>query len=155
MGVTFLPLDQPGNARRTGETCDIVPSIMTVLYGLSRGRFRGRFRAERVAVGVLAAVITAAARDAQAAERWCERGPLTILGLHTFAGEIERLAAPEAARRKAALLFNTDTLQVHTLIHGMDDRGFFFRTPLMAKENPDFLKEFLPEARKRALRTTL
>jgi hypothetical protein len=87
--------------------------------------------------------------------RWWEQQPLTILDLHTFAGEITRFPAPELAQLKAPLGFNTDTLYVHNLFDGMDDEGFFFRTALAAKENPDYLKEFLPEARKRGMRTTL
>lgn len=87
--------------------------------------------------------------------RWWEQQPLTILDLHTFAGEITRFPAPELAQLKAPLGFNTDTLYVHNLFDGMDDQGFFFRTALAAKENPDYLKEFLPEARKRGMRTTL
>ena len=31
---------------------------------------------------------------AQAAERWWEQEPLTILDLHTFAGEIDRVPCP-------------------------------------------------------------
>ena len=49
---------------------------------------------------------------------------------------------------KAALGFNTDTLYVHNLFDGMDDEGFFFRTPLAAKQHPDILQATLPEARK-------
>jgi hypothetical protein len=87
--------------------------------------------------------------------RWWEQEPLTILDLHTFAGEITRFPAPELAELKAKLGFNTDTLYVHNLFDGMDDEGFFFRTPLASRENPDYLKDFLPEARKRGMRTTL
>ncbi|MCX6624429.1 MAG: beta-galactosidase trimerization domain-containing protein, partial [Acidobacteria bacterium] len=93
--------------------------------------------------------------SAQTPARWWEKEPLTILDLHTFAGEITRFPAPELARLKATLGFNTDTLYVHNLFDGMDDEGFFFRTPLAARQHPDNLKEFLPEARKRGMRTTL
>jgi hypothetical protein len=101
------------------------------------------------------AVLFASLANAQAAERWWEQEPLTILDLHTFAGEIMRFPAPELAQMKAALGFNTDTLYVHNLFDGMDDEGFFFRTPLAAVQHPDYLKDFLPEARKRGMRTTL
>jgi len=93
--------------------------------------------------------------SAQTAERWWEKEPLTILDLHTFAGEITRFPAPELALRKAALEFNTDTLYVHNLFDGMDDEGFFFKTLLAAKQHPDILRTTLPEARKRGMRTTL
>ena len=63
--------------------------------------------------------------------------------------------APELARLKATLAFNTDTLYVHNLFDGMDDEGFFFRTPLASVQHPDYLKAFLPEARQRGMRTTL
>jgi hypothetical protein len=94
-------------------------------------------------------------RGQVAPERWWEKGPLTILDLHTFAGEIMRIPAPELALRKAALGFNTDTLYVHNLFDGMDDEGFFFRTPLAARPHPDVLEVTLPEARRRGMRTTV
>ena len=104
---------------------------------------------------VWAAALVAGVLSAQTAERWWEKEPLTILDLHTFAGEITRFPAPELARMKAALGFNTDTLYVHNLFDGMDDEGFFFRTPLATKQHPDILQATLPEARKRGMRTTL
>jgi hypothetical protein len=100
-------------------------------------------------------VVLSTIAPADAAERWWEKEPLTILDLHTFAGEITRFPAPELAQLKAALKFNTDTLYVHNLFDGMDDEGFFFKTPLAAKQHPDVLRETLPEARKRGMRTTL
>ncbi len=93
--------------------------------------------------------------SAQTTERWWDIAPLTILDLHTFAGEITRHPAPELARMKAGLGFNTDTLYVHDLFDGMDDQGFYFRTPLAARHHPDVLGATLPEARKHGMRTTL
>ena len=96
-----------------------------------------------------------ASSPAAEAERWWEQEPLTILDLHTFAGEITRFPAPELAQMKATLGFNTDAFYVHNLFDGMDDEGFFFRTPLATVQHPDYLKDFMPEAHKRGMRATI
>ena len=109
----------------------------------------------RIVIRFIWVLLFVSLASAQAAERWWEQEPLTILDLHTFAGEIDRFPAPELARLKATLGFNTDTLYVHNLFDGMDDEGFFFRTPLASVQHPDYLKAFLPEGRKHGMRTTL
>ena len=113
-----------------------------------------RVHGESTSLGPLPAAVEASS-PATASGRWWEQQPLTILDLHTFAGEITKFPAPELAEMKARLGFNTDALYVHNLFDGMDDEGFFFRTPLAAVQHPDYLKDFIPEAHKRGMRATI
>ena len=66
----------------------------------------------RIIMRLMWVMLFAGLACAQAADRWWEQEPLTILDLHTFAGEIMRFPAPELARLKATLGFNTDTMKV-------------------------------------------
>jgi len=82
------------------------------------------------------------------AAHWWEQEPLRILHLVTSMGQINFMPARELVRKKAALYFNTEHLEVMNLPAGLDDEGWFFRSPLAARMNPDYLGEYLHEAKK-------
>jgi hypothetical protein len=85
--------------------------------------------------------------------KWWEQEPLRIIDLGTGFGQITWRSPAELAREKAALGYNTEHLQVMNFTTaGIDDSGFYFRTKLAAKQNPDYLAQYLPEARKNGLR---
>ena len=84
---------------------------------------------------------------------WWEQEPLRIIDLVTAYGQIAWRPAAELARQKAALGYNAEHLHVMNFTTvGLDDQGFFFRTKQAAKQNPDFLGQYLPEAHKNGLR---
>jgi hypothetical protein len=89
------------------------------------------------------------------AEHWWEREPIRILDLLNFYDQIDMWSPEETARRKAAAGFPVDNMYVHLLKHGFDDQGFYFKTALSARERPDFLKPYLPAARKQGMRVTV
>lgn len=89
------------------------------------------------------------------AQPWWEREPLRILDLVTSLGRIDYLPPETLAERKAAQLYNAEHLDIMTLPAGLDDRGFFFRSRYASRENPDFLGQYLPEAKKRGLRVLI
>lgn len=89
------------------------------------------------------------------AQPWWEREPLRILDLVTSLGRIDYLPPETLAERKAAQLYSAEHLEIMTLPAGLDDRGFYFRSRYAARENPDFLARYLPEAHKRGLRVLI
>ncbi len=86
------------------------------------------------------------------AQPWWEREPLRIIDLVTSLDRIDYLPPAEQAARKAAQLYNAEHLQAMMLPGGLDDRGFYFRSRLASRQNPDFLGQYLPEAKKRGIR---
>jgi hypothetical protein len=92
---------------------------------------------------------------AASAQPWWEREPLRIIDLVTSLGRIDYLPPETLAERKAAQLYNAEHLDIMTLPAGLDDRGFFFRSKYSRRENPDFLGQYLPEARKRGIRVLI
>ena len=66
---------------------------------------------------------------AEAAGHWWEQEPLRILHLVTSMGQINYMPASELAPKKAGLHFNTEHLEVMSLPAGLDDEGWFFRSP--------------------------
>jgi hypothetical protein len=85
--------------------------------------------------------------------KWWEQEPLRILDLVTVFGQINWRPAAALAQEKAAQGYNAEHLQVMQFAGaGLDDQGFFFRTKLAGKQNPDFLGQYLPEAHQHGLR---
>ncbi len=60
-----------------------------------------------------------------------------------------------SARRKAALHYNAEHLEVMSMSGGLDDRGFRFKSSLASGANEDFLGRYLPEARKNGIRVLI
>ncbi len=87
-------------------------------------------------------------------KHWWEKEPLRILDLVTSMGQISALDAAVAAE-KAAHAYNAEHLEIMDIAGGADDKGFFFVTRAAAKANPDILKAYLPEAKKRGLRVMI
>ena len=89
-------------------------------------------------------------------ERWWEREPLRLVDLVTGMDGIDFRPAPEVAARKAALGYNSEHFDVMKFVPGgMDDTGFFFRSPLAAHQNPDYLGQYLPEAHRHGIRVMI
>ena len=85
--------------------------------------------------------------------KWWGEEPLRIIDLVTAYGQIDRRPAAQLACEKAAFGYNTEHLHVMNFTTvGLDDQGFFFQTKEAAKQNPDFLGQYLPEAHKDGLR---
>jgi hypothetical protein len=83
-------------------------------------------------------------------KHWWEANPLRIIDLVTSMGQITEINAAVAAE-KAEHEFNAEHLEVMDISGGEDDRGFFFVTKEAATANPDILKAYLPEAKKRGI----
>jgi len=85
--------------------------------------------------------------------KWWEEEPLCIIDLVTAYGQIAWRPPAQLAREKAAQGYNVEHLHVMNFTTvGLDDQGFYFRSKEAAKQNPDFLAQYLPEARKNGLR---
>jgi len=94
------------------------------------------------------------ASDPVQSGEWWEGEPLCIIDLVTAHGQIASRPAAQLAREKAALGYNTEHLHVMSFTTvGLDDQGFFFKSKQAAKQNPDFLAQYLPVAHKNGLRT--
>jgi Hypothetical glycosyl hydrolase 6/Beta-galactosidase trimerisation domain len=85
-----------------------------------------------------------------APKHWWEAEPLRIIDLVTSMGQITDVN-PAVAAEKADHGFNAEHLEVMDIAGGEDDRGFFFVTKEAAQANPDILKVYLPEAKKRGI----
>jgi len=85
-------------------------------------------------------------------KHWWEKEPLRIIDLVTSTGQIAALGPAEMAREKAAQRYNAEHLEVMDMKGGLDDQFFYFSSSLASKKNRDFLKEYLPEAKKNGLR---
>ncbi len=99
---------------------------------------------------VLVLAVAAFAQMQPVPKHWWEKEPLRILDLVTSMGQITALDAAVAAE-KASHAFNAEHLEVMDISDGEDDKGFFFVTKEAATANPDILKAYLPEAKKRGL----
>ena len=86
---------------------------------------------------------------------WWEREPLRLIDLTTSISRIDYRAPAEVAARKAALLYNSEHLEIMQMPAGLDDEHFYFVSKVAGKLNPDYLKQYLPEARKRGLRVLI
>ncbi len=90
-----------------------------------------------------------------AAAHWWEKGTSRLISVSTgFAGP-DKFDPVELATRKAALGFNAERLTIFGRRAGMDDQGFFFVSASAGKTNQDWLRRYLPEARKRGLRVAV
>jgi hypothetical protein len=104
----------------------------------------GMFRL--TAAGVLLAATLCAQRP------WWEAEPLRIIDLTTSLTEIDANDPAESAARKASLGFNSEHLEIMKMPAGLDDQGFYFRSKAAGWTNPDYLRPYLVEAKKRGIR---
>jgi hypothetical protein len=86
---------------------------------------------------------------------WWEREPLRIIDLVTAFSEMKDFPPAEAAARKAAQGFNVEHLEIMSMKRGLDDRGFFFTSTAAGQQNSDYLRQYLPEAKKQGLRVMI
>jgi len=86
---------------------------------------------------------------------WWEREPLRIIDLVTAYSEMKDFPPAEAAARKAAQGFNVEHLEIMSMKRGLDDRGFYFTSKAAGQQNADYLRQYLPEAKKHGLRVMI
>ncbi len=106
------------------------------------------------ALGVSGAGLRAADEKAKA-PHWWEKEPLRILDLVSSTGQIVFQEPGKLAAEKAAQAYGAEHLEVMDLIKGLDDKGFYFKTSVAAKDNEDYLAKYLPEAKKNGLRVMI
>ncbi len=99
--------------------------------------------------GALRAPLQCQTRDARP---WWQNEPLRIIDVVTSFDELNRHTPAEWAERKAAQGYNLEHLEVMNLVKGLDDAGWHFRSKIASKQHPDFLRAYLPEAKKRGIR---
>lgn len=91
---------------------------------------------------------------------WWEREPLRIVEI---AFPSDRPDADTGNEARMLKQLGANVCHFHCMAHtspdytgaGMDDRGFFFKTPLARKANPDRLGEFLPLAHRAGIRVVV
>ena len=90
-----------------------------------------------------------------AQDPWWEREPLRIIDVTSDLTRFETQDPAVAAAQKADLGFNAEHLAIMQIAGGLDDGHFFFASQVAGKQNPDYLKRYLPEAHKRGIRVLI
>ena len=103
----------------------------------------------------VAAMILFCTMSASAQERWWEREPLRIIDVTSDLSGTEPQDPATIAAQKADLGFNAEHLAVMQIAGGLDDEHFRFVTQVAGKQNPDFLKQYVPEAHKRGIKVLI
>jgi len=88
-----------------------------------------------------------------AEQHWWEHEPLRIIDLTTSVSRIDYRDPARLAQEIAELSYNAEHFEIMAMPAGLDDRGFFFKSKLAADPHADYLGRYLPEARKRGIRT--
>jgi hypothetical protein len=88
-----------------------------------------------------------------AEEPWWNQEPLRIIDLTTSMSRIDYRDPAKLAEEIAEQGYNAEHFEVMGMPAGLDDRHFFFKSKLASVPNPDYLARYLPEARKRGIRT--
>ena len=88
-----------------------------------------------------------------AEQPWWDREPLRIIDLTTSMSRIDYRDPARLAQEKAELGYNAEHLEIMAMPAGLDERGFFFKSKLAAVPHADYLSRYLPEAKKRGIRT--
>lgn len=101
----------------------------------------------------LLSAATAALSPLVAQTPWWESEPLRIIDLTTSFTQPDSYNPAKLAARKAELGYNAEHLEIMRMPGGLDDLGFFFRSKVAGRENPDYLRRYAPEAHKHGLRT--
>ena len=109
----------------------------------------------RTRIGVRLLLCAALAGGVEAQRPWWQDEPLRIVDVVTSFDELKRHSPAEWAEMKAAQGYNVEHLEVMNLFKGLDDRGWYFRSKLASRENADFLRAYLPEAKKRGIRVMI
>jgi hypothetical protein len=89
----------------------------------------------------------------QAQQHWWEREPLRILDLETSFSGVDYRDPAVLASEKAALGYNAEHFEVMGMAGGLDDQQFYFHSKAAGKVNADYLRRYVPEAKKRGLKT--
>ncbi len=107
-------------------------------------------------VWVAAVCLTAAAfGQPTPASHWWEGEPLRIIDVVSSFNQLDQRQPEAWAARKAGQHYNTEHLEIMTLIKGLDDQGFYFSSKAAGKQNEDYLRRYLPEAKKRGIRVMI
>ena len=103
----------------------------------------------------LAAAVIAAALPALAQQHWWEGEPLRIIDLTSSMSRIDFRPPAEVAGRKAALGYNAEHLDIMGMLGGLDDQHFYFVSQVTAAKNPDYLRAYMPAAKKGGIRVLI
>src|SRR5262249_40200995 len=101
------------------------------------------------------AVWLAAALQAQTTTspslHWWEKEPLRILNQVNALSLTIQISPAELAVEKATQFYNVEHFEATDMRGGLDDDHLFFKTQAARQQNPDWLGQYLPEAKKRGL----
>ena len=86
------------------------------------------------------------------AVHWWEKEPLRILNQVNALSLTIQIPPAGLAAEKAAQFYNVEHFEATDMRGGLDDDHLFFKTKAARKQNPDWLGQYLPEAKKRGLR---
>lgn len=104
---------------------------------------------------LIALLLAGGALFAQTPVAWWEAEPLRIVHVVTSLGRIDFEEPATLAAQKAAQGYNAEHFEVMPMPAGLDDAGWYFRSKVASSLNRDYLKEYLPEAKKRGLRVLI
>src|ERR1035437_4044922 len=90
-----------------------------------------------------------------ATKPWWEKEPLRIADIIMSLGRIDEIDPAGLAAWKASNLYNAEHLEIMSMHGGLDDQGFFFKSKVAGKTNPDYLARYVPEAHKRGIRVLI
>ncbi len=86
---------------------------------------------------------------------WWESEPLRIVDVVTSFDQLTQRSPADWATAKAEQFYNAEHFEVMNLIRGLDDQGFFFSSRAAGRQNEDYLRRYLPEAKKRGIRVMI
>ncbi len=88
---------------------------------------------------------------------WWEKEPLRIIEVSRAFEDLSKVDIKKEVAAKALLNGNIEHLPAikHGPGAGLTDKGFYFKTRLARQENPDYLRKYLPEAKKVNLRSLI
>ena len=104
---------------------------------------------------LLLTILTAGLCAQPATKPWWEKEPLRIVDIIMSLSRIDEIDPAGLAAWKASNLYNAEHLEIMSMHGGLDDQGFFFKSKVAGKTNPDYLARYVPEAHKRGIRVLI
>jgi len=88
-------------------------------------------------------------------KHWWQSKPLRIIDITTSIDRVGTIPPAELAEWKARHGFNSEHLEIMEMQGGLDDQGFYFKSKVAGRVNPDYLRQYIAEAHKRGIRVLI
>jgi hypothetical protein len=88
-------------------------------------------------------------------KRWWQSKPLRIIDVTSSIDRVGTVPPAELAEWKANSGFDSEHLEIMEMQGGLDDQGFYFKSKVAGRVNPDYLRQYIAEAHKRGIRVLI